>query len=343
MVHAVTVGIDGSPESLVAARWAADAAVRRAVPLRLLRVWDPDDPRTRPAPPETARRWGERMLTTTGRRIRRHHPALPVDTAWVRGQPVEALCGAAAAGDLLVLGSRGLSGPRGFLTGSVSLAVLAHTRCPAVLVRPRATVAGGDRGPSGDIVVGVDLSGPCDDTLRFAFRAAAEYGCGVRVVHSWAAPAGYGPDPDGAPDPEPAAPREAEESEHLQEAEEPEEPEDGKGPAGHEEPTDPRQFEDHAGHAGHAEFAEFAEFAERRRDALDRVLRGWTERFPGIPVTVRCRPGRPAWDLAEASRGARLVVVGRRNRQARLGPQLGAVTHGLIHHSRSPVAVVPHD
>ncbi|MGW2744904.1 universal stress protein [Streptomyces sp. NPDC001450] len=47
--------------------------------------------------------------------------------------------------------------------------------------------------------------------------------------------------------------------------------------------------------------------------------------------------------MAEASRDAPLVVVGRRSRRARIGSHIGAVTHGVLHHSMAPVAVVPHD
>ncbi|WP_159062426.1 universal stress protein, partial [Streptomyces caniscabiei] len=40
MSRTVTVGIDGSPESLAAAAWAAREARLRALPLRLLNVWE---------------------------------------------------------------------------------------------------------------------------------------------------------------------------------------------------------------------------------------------------------------------------------------------------------------
>ncbi|MDX2784964.1 universal stress protein, partial [Streptomyces caniscabiei] len=40
MSRTVTVGIDGSPESLAAAAWAAREARLRALPLRLVNVWE---------------------------------------------------------------------------------------------------------------------------------------------------------------------------------------------------------------------------------------------------------------------------------------------------------------
>ncbi|WP_405443274.1 universal stress protein [Streptomyces avidinii] len=65
MSRTVTVGFDGSRESLAAVDWAAGEAVRRAVPLRLLQVWSKGDgPRTRLVVPATAEGWGERALGT---------------------------------------------------------------------------------------------------------------------------------------------------------------------------------------------------------------------------------------------------------------------------------------
>ncbi|MFI8320193.1 universal stress protein [Streptomyces sp. NPDC085529] len=48
-----------------------------------------------------------------------------------------------------------------------------------------------------------------------------------------------------------------------------------------------------------------------------------------------------ARQMIEASRGAGLVVVGRRTRRLPAGPHLGHVAHAVIHHSPAPVAVVP--
>ncbi|GAA1566301.1 universal stress protein [Streptomyces globosus] len=289
MSRTVTVGLDGSPESLAAAQWAAQEARRRGVPLRLLRAWSVgEDPRTRVVDAATARGWGERTLAITERRLRRRHPGLDVETAWVAGDPVEELCGAAEEAELLVLGSRGLGGLAGFLAGSVSLAVLARTRRPVVLVRPHDPLEP-EAGREGEVVIGLDVSAPCEELLAFGFAAADRYGCGLRVVHSWAVPALYGPDTAGVLP------------------------------------------------------LLMTEVAEDARRALDEALAPWTEKFPDVVVVRDCRQGRPAQDLAELSHDARLVVVGRKVRRARIGTHIGPVTHTALHHCLAPVAVVPHD
>ncbi|WP_030761899.1 universal stress protein [Streptomyces sp. NRRL F-2664] len=289
MSQTVTVGLDGSKESINATQWAAQEALRRGAPLRLLRAWSSDDdPRTRLVDPATARGWGERTLGTAERRLRRRHPGLDVETKWVAGDPVEELCVAAEEAELLVLGSRGLSGLAGFLAGSVSLAVLAHTRRPVVLVRPHDPLEP-EAHPTGDVVIGLDVSAPSDEVLAFGFAAADRYGCGLRVVHSWAVPALYGPDMGGALP------------------------------------------------------LLMTEIADDARRALDEALAPWTEKFPDVVVVRDCRQGRPAQDLIELSHDARLVVVGRRVRRARIGTHIGAVTHAVLHHCLAPVGVVPHD
>ncbi|MFI5670939.1 universal stress protein [Streptomyces sp. NPDC051704] len=289
MSRPVTVGFDGSRESLAALDWAAGEAVSRAVPLRLLQVWSKDDgPRTRLVAPGTAQGWGERALGTAERRLRRRHPGLRTETQWVCGGPVPELCAAADEAELLVLGSRGLGRSAGFLAGSVSLAVLARTRRPLALVRPHNRPAAGEEEPAGEVVVGLGVSAPGDEVLAFGFAAADRYGCGLRVLHAWAVPAVHGADMGGG----------------LQ--------------------------------------LICARTAQDARRALDEALAPWTEKYPEVSVVRDCHQGRPAQELVEASRGARLVVVGRRNRRAGIGTHIGSVTHAAIHHSQAPVTVVPH-
>ncbi|MEU6954230.1 universal stress protein [Streptomyces sp. NPDC045714] len=198
MPRTVTAGADHSRESLAAVEWAADEASRRGLPLRLLHV--------REASPAVSA-----SLTGSGRAgwpyggpqlaveaLQARHPGLEVATDDVLGRPADVLCAAAKDQELLVLGSRGLGRLAGFLLGSVSLAVIARSTTPVVLVRAEGTSSAREWQTSGDVVVGVDTSRPCDAVLEFAFAHAERHGLALRALHSWQLPALYAGDPTGA-------------------------------------------------------------------------------------------------------------------------------------------------
>ncbi|MER6562236.1 universal stress protein [Streptomyces sp. NPDC001027] len=77
-------------------------------------------------------------------------------------------------------------------------------------------------------------------------------------------------------------------------------------------------------------------------EALAEVLRPWRQKYPDVDVVEDSRYGSAAVHVVDASRGASLVVVGRRIRRSPLGAHIGHVTHAVLHHSGAPVAVVPH-
>jgi nucleotide-binding universal stress UspA family protein len=190
MTAQVTVGLDGSDESLAAARWAAGEAVLREVPLRLVHVeeW----PNTPEIPLQYARTLAERaekLLRDESDRVRKEHPGLEVFTERARGRAVDELTAAANEADLMVLGSRGLGSVLGFVVGSVSLPVVGAARQPVVLVRAESAES---RGSSGGIVVGVDICHPCESLLAFSFAEAARRRVPLRFLHSWTLPASYG-------------------------------------------------------------------------------------------------------------------------------------------------------
>ncbi|MEU0343692.1 universal stress protein [Streptomyces bobili] len=188
----VVVGLDGRRESLVTAEWAAREALLRGVPLRLVHV-----PRLSSPPyaalagvvvPTDPQR-PEHELDLVRASLSRRHPGLDVTAEQIPGDTVTILLAAAADAGLLVLGSRGLGRTAGFLLGSVSRLVAARAQRPVVLVRSFAQEGqDANRGAApetsdGDVVVGVDLAGPDDAVLAFAFDAASRRGAGLRVVH----------------------------------------------------------------------------------------------------------------------------------------------------------------
>ncbi len=189
MLRTVTVGYDGSSESRAAAEWAAREALLRGLPLRLVNVREP-----LPGPVAesalmadgTFRERAERLPREAGATLRARHPELEVVAEQVPGGPMDVLPEVAKDADLLVLGSRGLSGIGGFLVGSVGMVVIAHTTTPVVLVR--ATTSTEATGP---VVVGVDTDKPNGTVLAFAFEEAARRGAVLKAVHGWTVPPYY--------------------------------------------------------------------------------------------------------------------------------------------------------
>ncbi|MFG3496518.1 universal stress protein [Streptomyces sp. NPDC047928] len=184
MRRSVIVGVDGSAESLAAARWGADEAVRRDAPLHLVHAWRwHPHPSGAAAAGATQRYWAQLVLREAEEAVRETHPDLRVTDRQMSRTPVSALLTAALDAEVLVLGSRGLSGLTGYLVGSVAAGVVARTPCPVVLVR-----AGERTGPGsgGRVVLGLDLAHPCDELLAYAFDAADRRGAELRVVHAFA-------------------------------------------------------------------------------------------------------------------------------------------------------------
>ncbi|MGW1622500.1 universal stress protein [Streptomyces sp. NPDC002172] len=197
MSRTVTVGFDGSPEGRAAAEWAAREAGLRALPLKVLHVREPV-PGNRAASSGAATRHDRTYPDPAGdaaEQLRMRHPGVEMISDRVTGDPAIALAEAADAAELLVLGSRGLGGPGGFLVGSVSLYVIAHTARPVALVRAEEQATGEDRNPSTPapfrpVVVGLDIGDADGTLLEFAFGAAARRGAVLRVVHVWTEPPG---------------------------------------------------------------------------------------------------------------------------------------------------------
>ncbi|MBT2381357.1 universal stress protein [Streptomyces sp. ISL-111] len=299
----VIAAVDGSAESLAAAAWAAREARLRGLPLHLLHARQDRSPLFSPAlsggmgptPDGTTmtRHGAERVLAETADRMGEGYPDLDVSVEQVIGRPAEVLLSATERAEVLVMGSRGLGALGGFLAGSVSTPVIARAERPVVVVRPGERVedeAGGSAAGRQylDVVLGLDLSRPCDELISYAFEAATARAAGLRVVHGWTAPAVFDHDPAAA---------------------------------------DP----------GHR-----VARGLREASALTDVLRPWRGTFPQVEVTEQCVVGRAAHHLVDASADASLVVVGRRIRRAPFGTHVGPVTHAVLHHAASPVAVVPH-
>ncbi|MFJ5775265.1 universal stress protein [Streptomyces sp. NPDC093094] len=204
MTGTVVAGLDGSRESRAAAEWAAREAVLRGLALKVVHVSEPLPQPMAQAPllgAETRAHWSERVPRETAEGLRLRHPGVEVGMERLSGRAAELLAAEARDADLLVLGSRGLGGLRGFLLGSVSQSVLAHAERPVVLVRAGEQAADEHEfDPAGipsaatafrPVVVGVDPAGPAEAVLAFAFEEAGRRRASLRAVSGWNLPPYY--------------------------------------------------------------------------------------------------------------------------------------------------------
>jgi nucleotide-binding universal stress UspA family protein len=137
-IRRIVVGVDGSAPSRRALDWAVAEAAAHDARLQVVNAYDVA-PFTLtvgiPVPPETelvdkaSRALLEEMtdeMVSTSR--------VEVELFAANGPPARTLLDAAAAADLLVVGSRGLGGLRRLLVGSVSQQCVYHSICPVAVV-----------------------------------------------------------------------------------------------------------------------------------------------------------------------------------------------------------------
>lgn len=132
----IVVGVDGSPASLHALRWAITQAELTAASVQAVLTWqtpgqvgfDIQIPVVDWA--HLAQRTLEVALKEVG-----DGSALDVETLVRQGHPAKVLVDVSAGAQLLVVGSRGHGGFAGLLLGSVSEYVIAHASCPVLVIR----------------------------------------------------------------------------------------------------------------------------------------------------------------------------------------------------------------
>lgn len=123
----VLVGVDGSESAELAVGHAAEEAVRRGGALLLVHVSGERDVD------------GEQLLAMAAAATRGSHPGLTVEERVITGRKAdEALIEASEQAALVVVGSRGRGGFAGLLLGSVSQALVHHSRCPVLVAHPHA-------------------------------------------------------------------------------------------------------------------------------------------------------------------------------------------------------------
>lgn len=189
---AVVVGLDQSEPGRAAVKYAAEAANRRSLPLRLLLASEfsrSDVQMSAMGGAEgtagVVRDSSRRFLEGTIEVLRGAYPDVEASGHLQDGSAAETLIEESKYADLLVVGSRGRGGFADLVIGSTALRVASHALCPVVVV-PAAPV---DEPTRHGVVVGVDGSELSEAAIEFAFQRASETHQALTAIHAWRDPA----------------------------------------------------------------------------------------------------------------------------------------------------------
>ena len=168
----IVAGVDGGPDGLRAAEYAARIATDEGHVVRLMHAYHLI-PIAGPMVPaisdQELRESGAAALAEAGRLLANLTPTVSVSTQLVMGSPAAVLVNASRTAAMVVVGRSSAHGLERLLGGSTSTAVAAKARTPVVSV-PESWSHHRD---DGRVVVGVDGSVQGRDALAFAFAEAS--------------------------------------------------------------------------------------------------------------------------------------------------------------------------
>jgi nucleotide-binding universal stress UspA family protein len=138
----IVVGLDGSPSSEEALRWALHQAALTGWPVEAVIAWElPPYFGYAPGSEIDFRGEAAEVLEASVRAVVGAEGDVPVSRLVLRGHPARVLLDASDGARLLVVGSRGRGGFAGMLLGSVSQHVIAQATCPVVVLHDRGVPA----------------------------------------------------------------------------------------------------------------------------------------------------------------------------------------------------------
>lgn len=183
----IVVGLDGSPESLTAARWAAHEATLRDLPLHLVHAF------TIPAVgmigytvptalTDGLYSSGEQLLGEATAELHAAEPELEITGRLVQADPRPVLVEASTDAALTVVGTRGGGRIPEVILGSVALHVAAHGRSPVAVIPFGAAAQVSTDGP---VRLGVDGSRISEAAVEFAFDEADRRRAPLQAVIVW--------------------------------------------------------------------------------------------------------------------------------------------------------------
>ena len=180
----ILVGIDGSERGERALEWAARRAERDGASLTLLAVVDPSVAREAGVDVETMRRATQEAVDASAAGLFREHPGVDASVSVVEGRIVDSIIEAAAAHDMVVVGSHHGATIGESVGGAKGLRISVSTVAPTVVVpsdwNPQ------ERGEG--IVVGVGPDNVSERAVAFGVREALRSGQPLDLVSAWGLP-----------------------------------------------------------------------------------------------------------------------------------------------------------
>ena len=189
--YGIIVGVDGSPASDAAVRWAAHDAVMRGVPLTLINVQDP-----------ATRTWSQAKVLeevagwqqSEGRGILANASKIVHDITGdpspitINGElqfsaPGPTLVDRSEDAELIVVGTDGRGALARGLFGSVSSGLVRHARCPVAVIRDGELQM--PHPANAPVLVAVDGSPASELATEIAFDEASRRHVDLIALHAW--------------------------------------------------------------------------------------------------------------------------------------------------------------
>jgi nucleotide-binding universal stress UspA family protein len=184
----LVVGVDGTPSSDAALRFACAEAAARRLPLAIVHAWQPvpayatsglmGPGPVSPAPIEMAEA-GQRVLDEAAAVADAFVAPVVHEEYLLEATASAALLEASEAALLMVVGGRDRARHEPGWLGPVPIRLAAKARCPVVVVPSGANLMGG-------VVVGLDGSAVSEDAAGFAFHQASRRGTPLTAILAFA-------------------------------------------------------------------------------------------------------------------------------------------------------------
>ncbi len=189
--YGIIVGVDGSPASDAAVRWAAHDAVVRDLPLTLMHAASPSASTWSQSPlldefAEWQKAEGRSVLANalkiaddaTGHALR-----TPIGTEFLPSAPGPTLVDLSNDAKLIVVGTNGRGALARGLLGSVSSGLVRHAHCPVAVIHDEEPLI--PRPAQAPVLVGIDGSPTSELATAIAFDEASRRHVDLIALHAW--------------------------------------------------------------------------------------------------------------------------------------------------------------